>query len=306
MNNPTTGMQAAAPVPFAGAVLLMVFSVTFFTVSHGAVRGVGSTIHPFEIAFFTSLFSFFIYLPWLVRSGFKPLRTTKLRWHIVRAFINAGAVATWYMALTVTPLADATALGLTGPLFVTLGGILFIGEPAQLRRWTGLGVGLLGALVIVRPGFEAFSIGFLYVFVSVIMSSGSRIFAKLLTRWDSPGTIGALVALLQIPITLIMAAPYWQWPDLTQWGLLAAIGLLVGGAHFTMAAAYSRADVGALEPLNFMRLIIAALIGFFIFSEVPDLWTWIGGAVIITATSYIARREAVKSPGLKTPPNDPL
>lgn len=292
MNSPNAGAQAAANATFAGSAMLMVLSVSLFTGSHGFVRGVGASIHPFEVAFFTSLFSFAFYLPWLLRTRFRPMRTSKFRIHFVRSFVNAGAVGAWYTALSLTPLADATALMLTSPLFVTLGAVMFLGERARLRRWIALGIGISGALFIIRPGFQTVSIGFLFVLLSIILGGGSRIFAKHLTRWDKPVTIGAWVALLQIPITFLMAVYFWRWPDLNQLAMLIAVGLLVGGAHFTMALAYNRTEVSALEPFNFMRLIIAALIGFLAFSEVPDIWTWVGGAIIIASTSYIARREA--------------
>ena len=293
MNASHSGPQPASNTAFVGAALLMVLSVSLFTGSHGFVRGIGKTLHPYEIAFFTSLFSFAFYLPWLLRTRFRAMRTGKFRVHFIRAFFNAGAVGAWYTALAMTPLADATALALTSPLFVTLGAVIFLGERARLRRWIALGIGIFGALLIIRPGFQSFSIGFLFVILSIFLGSGSRIFAKHLTQWDSPLTIGAWVALLQIPITLLMAIYFWRWPTLDQLAMLGAVGLLVGGAHLTMTTAYLRTEVSALEPFNFMRLIIAALIGYFIFSELPDIWTWAGGAIIIASTSYIARREAM-------------
>lgn len=220
------------------------------------------------------------------------MRTSKFRIHFIRSFFNAGAVGAWYTALSLTPLADATALALTSPLFVTFGAVLFLGETARLRRWIAISIGIFGALLIIRPGFQAFSFGFLFVLGSIILGGGSRIFAKHLTQWDTPVTIGAWVALLQIPITFLMAIYFWKWPNVIQLSMLAAVGLLVGGAHYTMTLAYNRTDVSALEPFNFVRLIIAALIGFFFFKEFPDVWTWIGGFIIIASTSYIARREA--------------
>jgi len=120
-------------------------------------------------------------------------------------------------------------------------------------------------------------------------------FAKYLLRWDTPATIGAWLALLQIPITLILAIPVWRWPNLLQLSMLATVGLLVGGAHYSLIAAYVRAEVSALEPFNFVRLIIAAIIGYLAFSENPDIWTWSGGAIIVASTSYIARREALRA-----------
>jgi drug/metabolite transporter (DMT)-like permease len=301
MNTSRAGLQAASNATFTGSALLILLSVSLFTGSHGFVRGVGKTIHPYEIAFFASVFSFAFYLPWLLRTKFQPLRTSKFHVHFIRSFFNAGGLTTWYIAISLVPLADATALGLTSPLFTTLGAVIFLGEKAHLRRWTALGVGILGALLIVRPGFQSVSYGFLFVILSIVLASGSRIFAKQLTKTDKPVTIGAWVALLQIPITFCLAIYVWRWPDLTQLAMLAAVGFMVGGAHFTMTMAYNRSEVSALEPFNFIRLIIAALIGYFAFSELPDIWTWAGGAIIVASTSYIARREAVLSRETKFP-----
>jgi drug/metabolite transporter (DMT)-like permease len=186
-------------------------------------------------------------------------------------------------------------LALISPLFTTLAAVIFLGEKAHLRRWTAMGVGIFGALIIIRPGFQSISIGFLYVILSIVLASGSRIFAKQLTKSDKPIAIGAWVALLQIPITFVLAVNFWRWPDLTQMIMLFVVGLMAGGAHFTMTMAYNRTDVSALEPYNFFRLIIAALIGYFVFSELPDIWTWVGGGIIIASTTYIARREALLS-----------
>ncbi len=279
---------------FTGAALLMVTSVSLFTISHGFVRVVGEEIHPLVIVFTTSLFSFFFYLPWLIRTRFRGLRTNKIRIHWVRAFFNVGGVCGWYFALTMTPLADAVALSLTGPLVVTLGAVLFLGEPARTRRWVAMGIGIAGALLIIRPGFQTFIPGYWFVVFSLMCVAGSRLITKHLTQSEASVALGAWMALLQVPITLALAIYFWSWPNPTQLAMMIAIGLMVGGAHYTLTLAYMRADVGALEPFNFVRLIIATVIGYFIFAENPDTWTWAGGAVIVASTTYIAHREAAR------------
>jgi drug/metabolite transporter (DMT)-like permease len=283
------GPRAAYPI----AVAVTLLSISMFTGSHVFVRLVGSGISPFEIAFFTSLFAFAFYVPWILRTGGHGMRTPNLARHVVRSFFNAAAVSCWYIALTLVPLADAVALSLTGPMFVTLGAILLLGERARARRWTALGVGAFGALVIVRPGFEAIGGGFMFVVLGAVFSASSKLFSGFLSRTDSPAAIGAWVALLQIPITLAVAAFFWKWPSAIEWIYMAAVGLLVGAAHYTMVWAFRSAEISALEPYNFLRLILAAVFGFAIFSEVPDVWTWIGGAIIVGANTYIARREAL-------------
>jgi len=279
-----------------GAIITMILSVSLFTISHGMVRSIGTQIHPLEIAFFTSLFSFAFYLPWLLRTGFKPMRTEQIKTHWMRAFFNVGGVCGWYYALTLMPLADAVALSLAGPLVVTLGAVLLLGEPARIRRWIAIGFGMAGALLIVRPGFQSFSLGYWFVIFSLASTAGSRLITKHLTRSETPASIGAWMALLQVPITLGLALYSWTWPNLTQLLTMIVIGLLVGGAHFSLALAYNKADLGALEPLNFVRLVLAAIIGHLFFSEQPDLWTWIGGAIIIFSTTYMSHRERVQKP----------
>jgi len=279
---------------FVFAAVLMIISVTLFTVSHGIVRGIGGEIHPFEIAFTTNLFSFVFFLPWLIRTRFRPMRTGKIRSHGVRAVFNVGAVCTWYFSLTLMPIADAVALSLMGPLVATLGAVLFLGERARTRRWVGMGIGVLGALLIIRPGFQSFNIGYAVVIVSLVCTAGSRLLTKKLTLSESPAANGAWLALMQIPISFTLALSVWQWPTPTQLVMMISIGLLAGAAYYTLTAAYARADVGALEPFNFIRLIIAALIGYLVFAEDIYIWTWAGGVVIVASTTYVAHREALK------------
>ena len=273
----------------AGFTLAAVF---LFTASHGIVRLLSGGLHPTEIAFFSNVFSFLFYVPWLIRNGIGAMRTPKFHIHFVRSFFNAAALMSWYTALFLTPLGDAVALAQTGPLFLTLAAILFLGEQVGPRRWAALGIGAIGALVIIRPGFEEFSLGFIFVLAGACFSAGTKIFAKILTRYDSPAACGAYVALLQIPITFAFAIWFWREPTLEQILWLAAIGLLVGAAHLTMVQAFRYSDVSAVEPLYYTRLVWAAAIGYFFFAEFPDLWTWVGCAIIVGATTYVARRES--------------
>ncbi len=291
-NAATPATMTAAPSSYMLGAALTLVAVFFFTSSHGIVRLLGGGLHPFEIALFSNVFSVVFYLPWLMRSGISAMRTQKLRVHVMRAIVNAGALITWYVALAIMPLADAVALALTGPLFLTAGAILILGEHVGIRRWVALMVGALGALIIIRPGFQEVSIGVAFVLGNATLGAGAKLFAKHLTKWDSAAVCGVYVALLQIPITLFCTLFVWQTPNLEQLFWLVAVGLMAGAAQLIMVQAYKYADVSAVEPLHYTRLIWAALIGYFVFSELPDIWTWVGGAVIVAATTYVARREA--------------
>ena len=277
------------------ATALTILSGFLFTASHGIIRhigGFGVELHPFEIAFFSNLFSALFYIPLFIKSGVQILHTGNLPLHIFRSIFNAASLIAFYTALTLTPLADVTALALAGPLFVTVGAVFFLGEIIRVRRWIALSFGAIGALIIIRPGFESISVGFLFVILSSICAAGSKLLAKHLTHSDSAVTCSAYVAILQTPITFICALFVWVTPSLEQLSWLAAIGILVAMAHISMVQAYKYADVSAMEPFVFLRLIWAASIGLLAFGEFPGIWIWVGGAIIVAASSYIARREA--------------
>ena len=162
----------------------------------------------------------------------------------------------------------------------------------RLRRWTALFIGVVGALIIVRPGFAAVSHGYAFVIASCILSSGSRIIAKHLSRTDSPLACSAYVAMLQTPFSFMLALFVWSTPDVIRLGAMVVVGIMVAMAQYLTVESLRTAEIGAVESFNYLRLVWAALIGFLAFGEVPELWTLMGAAVIVTATTYIMRREA--------------
>ena len=164
------------------AALLTITSGLLFTFSHSIIKQVnyiGPDIHPLEIAFFSNVFSALFYLPIIIKSNFGILRTDKLSKHVSRAFFNSGALTCFYAALVLTELADVIALSLTGPIFVTLGALIFLGEVVTAKRWLAIIGGGIGALIIIRPGFEEMNLGFLFVLLSAGFAAGSKLFAKL-------------------------------------------------------------------------------------------------------------------------------
>ena len=292
MPNSANGGAVPFSQSYPVAAGFTVTSALVFTASHAIVRHLGDDLHPLVIAFFSNFFSALFYVPLLMRIGIGTLRTEKFRLHVARSFINVASLSTWYMALALIPIADAAALGLSAPLFLTIGAALFLGETMKARRWAAIGFGVLGALIIIRPGFEALNIGFLFVITSSVFSAGTKLFAKHLSQWDSAITCSAWVAILQTPLSFILALYFWTTPTWTQLGWLVVVGVLAALGHITMVRAITHVEVSSLEPFTYMRLLWAALIGYLVFSEFPGMWTWIGAAVIVGATTYIVRRES--------------
>ena len=276
------------------ATSFMILAGALFASMHGTVRLVSFDLHPFLIAFFRNLFGFLVLIPILMRGGVGSFKTKRFGLHTFRACINSVSMLTWFTALSLIPLADATALALTGPLFVTLGAILTFSERVGFWRWAALIVGAIGALMVIRPGFEAVNLGALLTIAATATAAVSKLCAKSLTKTEDPATIAAYVQFLMTPITLVAALFYWQWPTVEQLIGLIAIGTLGSLAHLFTAKAYAIADLSFAEPITFTRMIWATLFGYIVFSEVPDVWTWVGAFTIVSATSIISYRERLQ------------
>ena len=276
--------------PVASAIILMVVSSGFFSGQHGIVRFLAPDIHPLELVFFRNLFGFAVFIPWLVRNGVGAMGTRRFGTHAVRACTNMVSLMAFFTALSLIQLADAAALLLSVPLFVCFGAIVFMGERVGPTRWIAVAVGCAGALLIIRPGFGVVGLGNVLLLVAAIFAASTRLLAKSLSRTESPTTIVAYVTLLMMPVTLIPAAFVWTWPSLEQIPWLIAIGAFGSFGQLATVKAYSLVDVSFAEPMVFTRLIWAAAIGYFAFSEIPGMWVWIGGAVIVVATTILVRR----------------
>lgn len=292
MTAPAVGSSTAAS-PAVLATAFMILAGALFASMHGTVRLISSDLHPFVIAFFRNLFGFLVLVPLLMRGGAKMFKTKRFGFHSIRACVNSVSMLCWFTALSLIPLADATALTLTGPLFVTLGAMIAFGERVRIWRWTALVLGAMGALMVIRPGFEAVNIGAILAVVGTALAAVSKLFAKSLTKTEDPTTIAAYVQFLMTPITLVAALFYWRWPTMEQLFGLMAIGALASMGHLFTAKAYAIADLSFAEPIVFTRMIWATIFGYVAFSEIPDIWTWAGAFTIVMATTIISYRERV-------------
>jgi len=271
--------------------LLMAAAAACYAILHGSVRYVSSELHPFEITFFRNLFGFIVLMPWFVMHGLEPLRTRRIGLHMLRATSNVVAMLMFFMALSMTPLAQVQALGFTAPLFTTVLAIFILGERVRLRRWTALIAGFIGALIIVRPGVEPIDMGSVLTVASAAIWGFTLITIKLLSRTDSAVTITAYMVLLMSPLSLLPALFYWTWPSPEMWVWLVVCGVSGTFAQLLMAQSFRVAEATVVLPFDFTKIVWGALIGYLAFGEVVDMWTWIGAGVIFSGVTYITYRE---------------
>jgi drug/metabolite transporter (DMT)-like permease len=274
-------------------MVLMLFSAMCFVGMQTLIRFVGETLPPFEVAFFRNLFGLIALAPVFIGQGLKPLRTKKLHVHATRGVIQAMGMLAFFTGVTMIPLAQVTALSFSAPLFATLLAILILGERVRIRRITALALGFVGMLIVVRPGVEQINTGSLLILGSSISWGAAIAMIKSMTKTESSATLTVYMALFLTPITGAFAFFMWETPTWEQLGWLSAVGVLGTVGHLCFAQSFKRADSTAVLPLDFTRLIWASLMGYIVWSEVPDAWAWIGGVVIFSSATYIAYREAV-------------
>jgi drug/metabolite transporter (DMT)-like permease len=199
---------------------------------------------------------------------------------------------TFFTALNLAPLARVTALGFTAPIFATLLGVAVLGEVFRLRRGSAIVCGFLGALVILRPGFQTLDTGSLLALLSALLWGGTLIVIKVLGRSESSITITSYMNILLTLLSFIPALLVWRTPLGAQWAWLLAIGVLGTLSQVAVAQSLKEAEIGVVMPFDFFKLIWASMLGAVFFAELPGVFVWVGGAMIFAASAYIAIRES--------------
>ncbi len=293
--------EASDKAPVLGRNLLgmalSLASTVGFSIAHGLVRPISADIHAFEIVFFRSIFGFLTVAPWFVRHGLQPLKTRRLGLHTLRVAIGVTSSLLYYWALVTAPLAKVTALSFLGSVFGVLFVGLFLGEVVTVRRWAAILAGFAGTLIILRPGFAEIEFGTVLALLAAAIWALSMTLVKVLSRTETSVTITSYTVLMYAPVALMASLFFWRWPDWQILGMLALLGIAATGSHLLFNQALRVADVNVVAPVDFLRLIWVAIIGFIFFAEVPSLFTWIGGAVILLSAMQIANdeRKAVPS-----------
>lgn len=274
-----------------GMLMMFVASVSA-VLMHATVRHLSAELPPFEMAFFRNFLALAFLLPMLLREGLQPLRTKKWRLHLLRGALTTVSMLSFFTALSLSPLAQITALSFTAPLFATLLAIVFLGEIVRVRRWIAIICGFAGTLIILRPGLVEIDLGaFLALFAAGCWGAAIAM-TRVLGRTESSLTITLYMAFVMAPLSLIPATFVWTWPS---WYQLAWLLLIAGFGTLTQlcfSQSLREAETSVVMPIDFFKLIWASLLGYVLFAERPDLFTWIGGGLIFASATYIAYRES--------------
>lgn len=263
-----------------------------FSGGNAIVRAAAGHIPAVEVSFLRSVFALLLQLPVALWMGLSSIRTQRLKLHATRGTLHAVSMILWFVALPLVPLSESASLEFAAPIMTTIIAIVVLGEAIRVRRIAALVVGIIGVIIVVRPGFETVSVGQLLCLASVGLWSGCQLIIRELGKTESAFVQGFYTVVVFTPITLIAALPTWVWPDLNSVLLCMSLAVTSTVGTWFYGEAFRRAEMTAILPLESTKLVWAVMYGFVIFGEIPEVMTIIGGVTIFSAAAYITLREA--------------
>ena len=273
-------------------ILWLSLGAFLFVIVDVFVKTTGGRFHPLQISMFRYSIGFVVLTPLFVNLGWVGLKTERLKLHIFRMSLAFMAQLGIFITVLYMPLADATAFMFSKPLFTTVVAVFVLSEVVSGRRWLATLIGFGGVLIMVRPGSESMNPLALVAVVSALTFAVANVLIRKMSATEPPGRI---LFYYHVGGSLIFAGPaYWVWvtPVGVEWLLLGGIGVFTTAGMFCYVTAFGTGEANAVGPAENLRLIYAALFGFFLFSEIPSIWTAVGATIIVAATYYIARSEA--------------
>jgi drug/metabolite transporter (DMT)-like permease len=290
--------------PMRGIPLLLA-SVSLFSVSDALTKRLGETLPAIEVAWLRyATFLLIASIPLLRARGRGLLRSRAPGLQVLRGLGVVGSAILFISGLQHLPLADATAINFVSPAFVTVLSVVFLGERAGWRRWSAIGVGMLGMLIILRPGSDAFTLAALLPIGSAAAWASAVTVTRRIAAVDAPETtlfwtagIGFVVVTLLLPLLMLFGPAGVTLPNLSQIGLGLLVGLFSAAAQYMVVLAYRAAPASVLAPFSYTQILTSGLLGVAVFGHVPDGGTLLGAAVIAASGLYMAHRERVRARG---------
>jgi drug/metabolite transporter (DMT)-like permease len=250
-----------------------------------AARELGHDIPIFVMMLFRSFIATLILAPIVVARGEIAARLRQLPLHVARNFIHYAAQYAWFSALLMIPLAQVISIEFTTPMWVAILAALFLGERLNGAKILSIALGLAGIVVIVRPGVTSAGVGHLYALLAAVGFGLSVSFTKFLTRRDSPLTVIFLMFLIQSVIGALPAYLSWTWPQGHDWLWVAIIGAVGTFSHFCLSKSLSLTDATLVMPMDFLRVPLTALLGWWLYREGFDLYSILGALLILAANT---------------------
>ncbi|MAM62719.1 MAG: EamA family transporter [Maritimibacter sp.] len=274
-------------------IFWMVVTGLLFVGFTALVKSMDGRLPAAELGWLRYVLGLVFFVPFLPRILAMRLDRKTLGLLVTRGVFHTAGVITWFFAMSRIPLAEVTAINYLNPVFVTIGAALFLGEKLAARRIAAIGVALVGALVILRPGVRELDPGhFAMMFTAACFAVAYLILSPIAKRVEPFVIVTMLAVTVTIGLTPF-ALSVWVTPTPGELGLLFVIAAFATAGHYTMTLAFAAAPLTVTQPVTFLQLVWSVLLGAVLFSEGIDPFVVAGGTLIIAAVTFITWREAV-------------
>jgi len=258
------------------------------------VRHITESMNPYQALFLRNLFALFLFIPWVIKTGFKnSFKTGNLKLNMVRAVIGYVAMMFLFIAISENvPLTTVTAISFVAPIIAIIMAMIILKEKSNVRKWIAVFLGFFGAMIVLRPGMEGFNSYAWLVFAATFLWGNVAVIIKIITRTDTATQVTYYMAVTMTILAMPLAIIYWEnfSYDLIWWFI--ALGLVSNIFQIALSKAFSLAEISIVQPIDFSRIIFIAIISYFAFGEVIDGWTLIGSIIIMSGVVYTAIYEA--------------
>ena len=273
------------------AIFLIIISIIFGTLMGTFIKLAQEELNVFTTGFLRFFFGFLIITPYILKTKFEVFSTKNLKIHILRSALNLPAMLLGFAALAMLPLEKMTAIHFIVPIIVTILAVIFLKEKIYLYRSIALVMGFLGMLIILRPGIIDISIGIYMALISSLIWSVVIILTKKVSKDDSAITILShqyvYMSLFSFPLVIY----FWDQPSLKTIIFILCAAMSGTILHIALNHAYKLVDVTMTQPYSFLGLVVSSIIGYFVFTDKPDFYTWLGASVIFCGVLLISYRE---------------
>ena len=273
------------------AIFLIIISIIFGTLMGTFIKLAQEELNVFTTGFLRFFFGFLIITPYILKTKFEVFSTKNLKIHILRSALNLPAMLLGFAALAMLPLEKMTAIHFIVPIIVTILAVIFLKEKIYLYRSIALVMGFLGMLIILRPGIIDISIGIYMALISSLIWSVVIILTKKVSKDDSAITILSHQYVYMSIFSFPLVIYFWDQPSLKTIIFILCAAMSGTILHIALNHAYKLVDVTMTQPYSFLGLVVSSIIGYFVFSDKPDFYTWLGASVIFCGVLLISYRE---------------
>lgn len=280
--------------PLHGVFWMVLTGLCFVGVA-AVVKHMGGRVPAAQAAFLRYILGLVFLIPMIKPMLDEGLDAWGWKMFGLRGIVHSLGVTTWFFAMGILPVAEVTAMNYLVPVLVTIGAAVFLGERLAMRRIMAVVVAMIGVLIILRPGFREVGLAHLAMLFTASMFAAGYLIAKVMADRVSPTMV---VGMLSITVTIglaPMAIAVWETPLMTDVGWLFVVAALATAGHYTMTFAFREAPVTVTQPVTFLQLLWATLVGLLLFNEPLDGYVILGGVLIMASVIYITWREAQKA-----------